>query len=72
MIILKLHILHYLKKMICHMPGHPLLTEKKYSTKDVDKVTDELVFMKQQVNTIHRKGLYQFRVNISGIRDGLN
>ena len=49
-----------------------LLTKNKYSTNDVDKVTDEFVFMKQQVNTICRKGLYQFRVNLLDIRDGLN
>ena len=34
--------------------------EKKYSTKDNDKITDELAFMKQKVNTISRKGLYKF------------
>ena len=34
--------------------------EKKSSTKDFDKVNDELVFMKQKMNTIHRKDLYQF------------
>ena len=34
--------------------------EKKYSTKDIDKITDELAFMKQKVNTISRKGLYKF------------
>ena len=38
-----------------------LLTEKKSSTKDVDKGTDELEDMKQKVNTISRKGLYQFQ-----------
>ena len=37
-----------------------LLMENKYSTKDVYKGTDELEFMRQKVNTIHRKGLYQF------------
>ena len=37
-----------------------LLMENTYSTKDVDKGNDSLVFMKQKVNTIRRKGLYQF------------
>ena len=37
-----------------------LLMEKKYSTFDVDKCTEELTFMKQKLNTIHRKGLDQF------------
>ena len=34
--------------------------ENKSSTKDVDKVTDELADMKQSVVTIRRKGLDQF------------
>ena len=37
-----------------------LLLENEYSSKNVEKVTDELAFMKQKVNTIHRKGLDQF------------
>ena len=37
-----------------------LLIEKKSSTKYFDKGTDELEFMKQKLNTIHRKGLDQF------------
>ena len=37
-----------------------LLMENKSSTKDVDKGTDEFEFTKQKVNTIKRKGLYQF------------
>ena len=37
-----------------------LFMEKKSSTKDVEKGTDELADMKQKVNTIRRKGLYQF------------
>ena len=36
------------------------LMENKYSTKDVDKGTDELADMKQAVVTIRRKGLDQF------------
>ena len=43
-----------------------LLMENKYSTKDVDKGTDELVFMKQKVNTISRKGLDQFEGQFIG------
>ena len=35
------------------------LAEKKYSTKDVDKGTDELEDMKQVVVIIRRKGLDQ-------------
>ena len=34
--------------------------EKKSSTKDVDKGTDEFSYMKQAVVTLCRKGLYQF------------
>ena len=34
--------------------------EKKDSTKDVEKGTDELTYMKQEVVTILRKDLYQF------------
>ena len=37
-----------------------LLIEKKSSTKYVDKGTYDLEDMKQAVNTIFRKGLYQF------------
>ena len=37
-----------------------ILTEKKYSTKDVDKFTYEKTDMKQAENTIIRKGLDQF------------
>ena len=37
-----------------------LLMDNKSSTKDVDKGTGELVYMKQAVNTICRKVLYQF------------
>ena len=48
-----------------------LLTEKKYSTKDVDKVTYELAFMKQKLNTIRRMGLYHFEGNLSDLRYGL-
>ena len=36
------------------------LTEKKSSTKDVEKGTDELTDMKQKVNTICKKGLDQY------------
>ena len=36
------------------------LSEKKSSTKDVDKGTDELEYMKRAVVTIHRKGLDKF------------
>ena len=36
------------------------LTEKKYSTKDVDKGTDELAYIKQAVVTICRNVLDQF------------
>ena len=36
-----------------------LFMKKESSTKDVDKGTDELADMKQKVNTIFRKGLYQ-------------
>ena len=43
-----------------------LLMEKKSSTNDVDKVTDELADMKQAMNTIRGKGLYQFEVQSSG------
>ena len=37
-----------------------ILIENKSSTNYVDKGTDELAFMKQKVNIIRRKGLYQF------------
>ena len=37
------------------------LTEKKFSTKDVDKGTDELADMNQAVVKIRREGLYQFK-----------
>ena len=40
--------------------------EKKYLTKDVDKGTDELAYMKQSVVTIRRKGLDQFEVQSKG------
>ena len=33
---------------------------KKYSTKEIDKVTDKWVDMNQEANTIHRQGLDQF------------
>ena len=39
-----------------------LLSEKVSSTFDVDKGTNELEFMKQKLNTIHRKGLNNFEV----------
>ena len=42
------------------------LTEKKSSTKDVEKGTDELADMNQGVVTIHRKGLYQFEGQSKG------
>ena len=41
------------------------LMEKKYSAKDVDKVSDELEDMKQTVLTIHMKCLDQFEVKYS-------
>ena len=43
----------------------PLL-EKKSSTKDFDKGTDELIYMKKAVVTIHRKGLDQFEGHSKG------
>ena len=39
---------------------YTIFSEKRFSTFDVEKGTDELVFMKQKVNTIRRKGLNQF------------
>ena len=42
------------------------LMEKKYSTNNVDKGTDELTYMKQAVVTIRRKGLYQFEGQYRG------
>ena len=45
-----------------------LFSEKKYSTLDVDKSTDELEFMKQNVNTIFRKGLNQFEGQSTGTK----
>ena len=44
------------KEVVVMMP----LFEKKSSTKDVDRGTDELTDMKQAVFTIHRRSLYQF------------
>ena len=38
----------------------PLLSDKKPLTKGVEKGTDELVFKKQKVHKICRKGLNQF------------
>ena len=43
-----------------------LLIENKYSTNDVEKGTYKLEYTKQEVNTIHRKGLYQCEVQSSG------
>ena len=43
-----------------------LFSEKKYSTLDVEKYTNELEFMKQKVNTISRKGLNQFEGQSTG------
>ena len=40
--------------------------EKKYSTKDVEKGTDELEDMKQAVVTIHRKGWDKFEGQSKG------
>ena len=45
--------------------AYKLFMEKRYSTKDFDKDTDELVDMKQVVNTICRKSLDQFEVQSS-------
>ena len=42
------------------------LVEKTYSTKDVDKGTDELADIKQAVVTISGKGLYQFEGQSKG------
>ena len=42
------------------------LSEKKSLTKDVEKGTDKLAYIKQGVNTIHRKGLDQFEGQSSG------
>ena len=42
------------------------LTEKKYSTKDVDKGTDELAYMKKAVVKILRKGLDKFEGQSKG------
>ena len=42
--------------------------ENKSSTKDVDKVTDELADMKQSVVTIRREGLYQFEGQSKGYK----
>ena len=42
------------------------LVEKKYSTKDVDKGTDELADIKQAVVTILRNGLDQFEGQSKG------
>ena len=40
--------------------------EKKSSTKDVDKGTDELEYMKNVAFTIHRKGLDKFEGQTKG------
>ena len=40
--------------------------EKKSSTKDIDKGTDELEDMKEAVVTIRRKDLYQFEGQSKG------
>ena len=44
------------------------MSDKKSSTKDVDKGTDELADMKQAVVIIFRKGLYQFEVQSKGFK----
>ena len=43
-----------------------LLSGKKHLTKDVEKGTYELVFKKQKVHTIRRKGLNQFEGQSNG------
>ena len=43
--------------------------ENKYSTKDVDKGTDEFSDMKQAVVTIRRKSLYQFEGQSKGSKE---
>ena len=48
--------------------ANALFMDKKPSTFDVDKGTDELAFMKQKVNTIHRKGLNQFEGQSTGYK----
>ena len=45
-----------------------LLMEKKSSTKDVDKGTDELEDMKKTVVTICRKGLDKFESHSEGYK----
>ena len=44
------------------------LMDNKYLTKDVDKGTDELAYMKQAVVPIRRKGLDQFEGQSSGCK----
>ena len=44
------------------------LSENKSSTKDVEKGTDKLAYMKRSVVTILRKGLYQFGGQYKGSR----
>ena len=44
------------------------LLEEKSPTKDVDKGTYALEYMKQAVVTIFRKGLYQFEGQYSGYK----
>ena len=46
--------------------AYTLLPEKKPLTKDVKKGTDELLFKKQKVHTIIRKGLNQFEGQSTG------
>ena len=55
----------YADRVTDELSDMPLM-EKKYSTNYVDKGTDELTYMKQKVNTIHRKVLYQFEVQSIG------